>query len=49
MIYSISFDLAKVSKLVTPINYVTLEDGRQVLVLKESIYDYLLKNSVINS
>ncbi len=43
------FDLAKVSKLVTPINYVTLEDGRQVLVLKESIYDYLLKNSVIDS
>ena len=43
------FDLAKVSKLVTPIDYVTLDDGRQVLVLKESIYDYLLKNSVIDS
>jgi len=43
------FDLAKVTKLVTPIDFVTLEDGRQVLVLKESIYDYLLKNSVINS
>ena len=43
------FDLAKVSKLVTPIDYVTLEDGRQVLVLKESIYDYLSKNSVIDS
>ena len=43
------FDMSKVSKLTTPINYVTLEDGRQVLILKENIYDFLLKNSVIDS
>ena len=43
------FDISKVSKLTTPINYVTLEDGRQVLILKENIYDFLLKNSVIDS
>ena len=43
------FDLTKVSKLTTPINYVTLDDGRQVLILKENIYDFLLNNSIINS
>ena len=43
------FQLAKVSKLTTPINYVTLDDGRQVLILKENIYDFLLNNSIINS
>ena len=43
------FDLAKVDKLITPINYVTLDDGRQVLVLKEKIYDYLSRNSIIDS
>ena len=40
-------DLSKVIKLTTPINYVTLDDGRQVLILKENIYDFLEKNSVI--
>lgn len=43
------FDLTKVDKLITPIDYVTLDDGRQVLVLKEKIYDYLSRNSIINS
>ena len=43
------FDLTKVNKLTTPINYITLDDGRQVLILNETIYDFLLKNSVIDS
>ncbi len=41
------FDLSKVSKLTTPIDYITLDDGRQVLVLSENLYDFLIKNSVI--
>ena len=43
------FDISRVNKLTTPINYITLDDGRQVLILKETIYDFLLKNSVIDS
>ena len=43
------FDISTVNKLTTPINYITLDDGRQVLILKENIYDFLLKNSVIDS
>ncbi len=43
------FDMSNVTKLTTPINFVTLEDGRQVLILKENIYDFLLENSVIDS
>tara|TARA_B100000029_G_scaffold34828_1_gene32712 strand:+ start:140 stop:1267 length:1128 start_codon:yes stop_codon:yes gene_type:complete len=44
-----SFDMAEVTKLTTPIDYVTLEDGRQVLILKDNIYDFLVENSVIDS
>ena len=43
------FDMSNVTKLTTPINYVTLDDGRQVLILKENIYDFLVENSVIDS
>ncbi len=43
------FDLSKVKKLTTPIDYVTLEDGRQVLVLKENLYDFMEKESLIDS
>ena len=43
------FDMSNVTKLTTPINFVTLEDGRQVLILKENIYDFLVGNSVIDS
>ena len=44
-----SFDMAEVTKLTTPIDYVTLEDGRQVLILKDNIYNFLVENSVIDS
>ena len=44
-----SFDMAELTKLTTPIDYVTLEDGRQVLILKDNIYDFLVENSVIDS
>ena len=43
------FDMSNVTKLTTPINFVTLEDGRQVLILKENIYDFLEENSIIDS
>jgi len=41
------FDLSKVTKLTSPVDNVTLEDTRQVLVLKDNIYDFLEENSVI--
>ncbi len=44
-----NFDLSKVKKLTTPVDYVTLEDGRQVLVLKENLYDFMEKESLIDS
>ena len=43
------FDLSKVKKLTTPIDYVTLDDGRQVLILKENLYDFMVKESLIDS
>ena len=43
------FDLSKVKKLITPIDYVTLDDGRQVLILKENLYDFMVKESLIDS
>ena len=42
-------EISKVNKLTAPINFITLDDGRQVLILKENIYDFLEKNSVIDS
>ena len=42
-------DLSKVKKLTTPIDYVTLDDGRQVLILKENLYDFMVKESLIDS
>ncbi len=44
-----SFDMAELTKLTAPIDYVTLDDGRQVLILKDNIYDFLVENSVIDS
>ena len=43
------FDIENVNKLTTPTDYVTLKDGRQVLILNENIYDFLYRNSVINN
>ena len=42
-------DLSNVKKITTPVNYLTLSDGRQVLVLSETIKDFLNKNSIIDS
>ncbi len=44
-----NIDLSSVKKLTTPVNYLTLSDGRQVLVLSETIKDFLNKNSIIDS
>ena len=44
-----NIDLSNVKKLTTPVNYLTLSDGRQVLVLRETIKDFLNKNSIIDS
>ncbi len=43
------FDITKVNKITTPTDYVTLQDGRQVLVLNQSLYKYLIKESIIDS
>ena len=44
-----NIDLSNVKKLTAPVNYLTLSDGRQVLVLSETIEDFLNKNSIIDS
>ena len=44
-----NIDLSNVKKLTTPVNYLTLSDGRQVLVLSETIEDFLNKNSITDS
>ena len=43
------FDITKVNKITTPTDYLTLQDGRQVLVLNQSLYDFLIKESIIDS
>ena len=42
------FDLSSVKKITTPIDYVKLEDGRQVLILSENLTDFLIKEKVID-
>ena len=44
-----NIELSNVKKLTTPVNYLTLSDGRQVLVLSETIENFLNKNSIIDS
>ena len=44
-----NIDLNNVSKFTTPVDYLTLEDGRRVLVLKDTIYNFLKSNSIIDS
>ena len=44
-----NIDLNNVTKLTTPVDFVTLSDGRQVLVLNKSISDFLASKSVIDS
>ena len=43
------FDITKVNKITTPTDYLTLQDGRQVLVLNQSLYDFLIEESIIDS
>ena len=44
-----NIDLINVNKFTTPVNYLTLSDGRQVLVLSETIKNFLSNNSIIDS
>ena len=44
-----NIDLSNVSKYTTPVDYLTLNDGRQVLVLNDTIYNFLKSNSIIDS
>ena len=43
------FDITKVNKITTPTDYLTLQDGRQVLVLNQSLYNFLIEESIIDS
>ena len=42
-------DLTKVNKLTTPVDFLTLDDGRQVLVMNKKISELLKQNSIIDS
>jgi LCP family protein required for cell wall assembly len=44
-----NINLSNVSKFTTPVDYLTLNDGRQVLVLNDTIYNFLKSNSIIDS
>ena len=44
-----NIDLNNVKKLTTPVKNLTLSDGRQVLVLSETIEDFLSKNLITSS
>ena len=44
-----SIDLENVSRYTTPVDFITLEDGRQVLVLNEPLYGFLERNKVLSS
>ena len=44
-----NIDLSNVQKFTTPVDYLTLNDGRQVLVLNDTIHNFLKKNSVLDS
>ena len=44
-----NIDLEEVVKLTTPVDYLTLNDGRQVLVLKQSINSFLKEKSILDS
>ena len=44
-----NFDISKVNKVTTPTDYLTLQDGRQVLILNQNLYDFLVKESILDS
>ena len=44
-----NIDLNNVKRFTTPVNFLTLDDGRQVLVLSDKIQNFLKSNSIIDS
>ena len=42
------FNLSNVNKFTVPVDFLTLKDGRQVLVLNDNLYSFLLEKSIIN-
>ena len=42
-------DLENVRRYTTPVDFITLEDGRQVLILNEPLYKFLERNKVLSS
>ncbi len=42
-------ELNNVSRYTTPVDFITLEDGRQVLILNEPLYKFLERNKVLSS
>ena len=42
-------DLGSITKVTTPVDFVTLNDGRQVLVLSQYINEFLVSKSIIDS
>ncbi len=43
------FNLSNVNKFTVPVDFLTLKDGRQVLVLNDNLYNFLLEKSIIDS
>ena len=44
-----NINLSSVNKFTTPVDFITLDDGRQVLVLNEPLFDFLNRNQILNS
>ena len=44
-----NINLSNVNKFTTPVDFITLDDGRQVLVLNEPLFDFLNRNQILNS
>ena len=44
-----NINLTNINKFTTPVDFLTLNDGRQVLVLNDSIYNFLKSNSIFDS
>ena len=44
-----NINLSNVNKFTTPVDFITLDDGRQVLVLNEPLFDFLNRNKILNS
>ena len=44
-----NINLSNVNKFTTPVDFITLDDGRQVLILNEPLYDFLERNRILIS